>query len=100
MRRRDFVTVTGVGEATRFVTATGVGEATRFVTATGVGEATRFVTATSVTVTKPGRFLQRTLANMGTTARKRRYNREVASYAFYLYGESRDRVAIAKRTSE
>ena len=45
-----------------------------------------FVTATGVTVTKPGRFLQRTLANMGTTARKRRYNREVASSSLSIRG--------------
>jgi hypothetical protein len=41
-----------------------------------------FVTATGVTVTKSGRFLQRTLAKTGTTAGKRRYNRKVASQSF------------------
>ena len=49
-------------------------------------------------MTTTRRLVRTRSAKMGTTTRKTLHNRKVAPYAFYLYGESRDRVAIAKRT--
>ena len=55
------------------------------------------VTATGVTVTKNGRFLQRTIAKLDTTVKKSQNNRNVATYTFFLYNDDKHCGTSSKR---